>query len=524
MNPDFRLLGLLAGDEGLRTADVSARGGSVVPSDWGWNLATHRLFQSARPVHPIRARPRTLRELNWENGVSYCSFVVTDGDNLIVTMGTYATDSRWFGSKRRGNMALGWQFPPSADRFAPVIWAHYLDPLSTVALRDNECALSGVSGDGVFFVGPANDTIHTLGALTPSGRDGVLSKQAAQLNRWLKARAINTISGFVWNAGAWSKSQSGWDVYGAALQRPAGFLVDTYDASYTSAHDDLKWTRDQADNEIPVKACDYALWEPAQTPFGHTRREMAGLINAAPHPANPTSASFLHISAHAWSWMDPAQGQQGIVEEVYQTKQLLAGHVRMVRPDEFLLQMRLRLKTAQELRNYSGRLQAKLDQLDSLASPSDTAAAARAQAKAALARAQGLVSVNPEGAFNAFKEADRLTEVARLSFVSLQLSDRLLALHCVDEAAPLYHFSLCETDPTALPVRQYEVQFSSSASFTNLLASVTLAATTLRHTNCSGWLRVRAQGDSHGDWGAWSPPAKLPKPGSSSRDQASRRR
>jgi hypothetical protein len=513
MNPDFRHLGVLAGDEGLRIADVSARGGTVVPADWGWNLATHKTFQNVKPVHPMRARPRTWRDLNWENGVSYCTFVVTDGDNLIVTMGSYATDSRWFGSPRRGATPLGWQLPPSANRFAPAIWAHYVYPLSPFALRDDECVLTGVSGDGIFYVGAADAAGHTLGALTSGGRDSVLSKQAAGLNQWLKAQAVNSITGFVWNNEAWTNSQSGWDVYGAALERPLGFLVDTYDASYTGAHGDLKWTRDKDGNEIPVKACDAALWEPAQTPFGHTHQQMADLINTASHPANPTPASFLHVSAHAWSWADTLKGQQGIVEEVYQTKQLLAGHVRMVRPDEFLLQLRLRLKTGQELTNYAARLQAKLDQLDGSSTSSAAAATVRSQAKTVLAQAKGLIPGTPEAAFNSLKEADRLTEVARLSFLTLQITDGLLVVNCVDEAVPLHHFSLREIDPAALPVRQYQAQFSDSSRFTNLLADVTVGEASLRHTNYDCWVRVRAQGDSHGDWGEWTQPAKLPRKG-----------
>jgi hypothetical protein len=511
MNTNFRHLGVMPGDEGNRIAEVSVRGGTVVPGDWAWNIATHQRLANIKPRKPVRARPRTMRDLSWENGVSYCTFMMTDGDNLIVTMGTYATDTRWFGSTRRAVTPMGWQLPPSVSRLTPVVNAHFLDPLSVYSLKDDECALTGLSGDGVFYVGAAGDTAHTLGALTPSGRDVVLTQQAVGLNQWMKEIAINSISGFVWNKSTWDNSQSGWDVFGAPLERPLGFLVDTYDKSYTGALGGLKWTQDKNGNLIPVKACDYALWEPAQTSYGHTHTDMATIINNTPHPATPTAASFVHVSAHAWSWQDTTAGQLGIMEEVYLTKQLLASYVRMVRPDEFMMQMRLRLQTSQELNNYAARLQSKLDQLDALTAPSAAAGTAKSAAKTALATAKGQIAATPETAFNGLKEADRLTEVARLSYVTLAASGRELSMGCPMETAPLYHFALSEIDATALPVRQYEVQFSATQNFGSPAADVLVDGATLTHANAGQWARVRAQGDSHGDWGEWSAALQLPE-------------
>ncbi len=63
---------------------------------------------------------------------------------------------------------------------------------------------------------------------------------------------------------------------------------------------------------------------------------------------------LLCVSAWAQSILPNGDFEQEFVEKVYQTGQLLASHVRMVRPDEFLLQMRLRLRTTQELTNYDG--------------------------------------------------------------------------------------------------------------------------------------------------------------------------
>ncbi|MEI7632888.1 MAG: hypothetical protein WCK47_01250 [bacterium] len=497
LDDDARHCGVSAGDEGDRIAEISIRGKTTIPADWAWNLATLSRFANKTPRTPLRANPLSMRDIQWEDNVCYCAFRITDGDNLQVLEGQWSFDPRWWASPRRGQVALGWQLPPSMTRLAPVIWSSYFDPLSPIRIKPQECFVTGVSGDGVFFVGPPSDTTHSFGVLTSKGTS-LITDHAARLNEWMKKTGINIITAFPYSRTAWT----GYNFYNyaSALERPLALTVDTYSGAYVDGRGELKWTQDKKNKNIPVKATDYALWD---TPEGKTAPQIAALVNAAPHSGAPTASSFRQIIAHAWSWMDPPK--QGIVEEVYQSASIMNSYVRVVRPDEFFMQMRLRLQTSQELTGYQGTLANKVALLEAMPAPTTEAASARTLARQKLNDANPLIPANPALAFTYLKEGDQQTEIARLSFITLATSDGKVMISCPDEASPLYYFTLRETDPAALPVRCYQVQASEDPGFANPLIDIIVTRPSC--TSPPGlYVRARAQGDAHGDWGCWSAP------------------
>lgn len=498
MDEDSRFLGCSAGDEGERVSDTSIRGVVTIPADWSWNLATKSRFADLPPRSPMRANPLTLRDIQWEDNVNYCTFLITDGDNLQVLQGGWSFDSRWWASPSRGQVAMGWQLAPSLTDYAPVIFPAYFDEVSPMKVTPKDCYVIGVSGDGVFFVGPPSDTAHTFGTARASG-SALITRHAERLNEWMKAHAINIITGFTFSRTSWRNYD--FANYATALERPLGFLVDTYTGCYVDGRGELKWAADGDGFQIPVKSADYALWDAS---CGRTAAQIAGLVNAAPHSGPPVEASFKHIAAHAWSWMELPDN--GITSKIRECAMLMNDYVRVVRPDEFLMQMRLRLQTTQELNRYHSHLAVKTDELDTIAAPTSEAAEALLQARQSLTAGADLIATNPEQAFALFQQADLEVEVARLSFLSLEQTDERLFISCPSDYSPLYHYSHWEVDSEALPVRLYRVQVDTQPTFANPELDMEITASEFAPPFEECYVRVKAQGSSHGDWGHWSAP------------------
>ena len=501
LNDNARHMGVSAGDEGNRLSEMSVHGVRTVPADWVWNLATHRQFASRNPRTALRMRPLSPRDITWEDNVSYCTFVVTDGDNLQVLGGEWLFDPRWYSSARRGTIALGWQLPPSMAQYAPIILESLVDPLSPLAVTNKDCFVTGVSGDGVLFVGGPSDSAHAFGASSSKGTE-LIRDHTAALNLLLKQQAVNVITAFTWNRGTWLDYN--FANYTEALERPLGVLVDTYSRSYVDGQGEIKWSPDKDGHEMPVKAVDYSLWD---SPDGKTTAALAFAINAAPHTGSPVAGSFIHVAAHAWSWMQPPY--QGIVEEIYKTTTLMASHIRVVRPDELLMQMRFRLRSGVELVRYYDSLLAKTTELEAqVAGAMVGAATALAEAKESLAGVQPLIAINPGLAFSQLQAADRLTEIARLSFVELSRGATAMSISCPGSAPPLFNFTPAELNPSALPVAHYRLQVADSMDFETPRLDKVITDATIALPPVGHYARVQAVGE-HGDAGNWSAVANL---------------
>ena len=496
LDDDSRVMGVTAGDEGTRTSDLSIRGVAHIPSDWSWNLATLSRFASKTPRKPLRANPLTFRDIDWEDNVVYCTFVMTDGDNLQVLEGQYSFDSRWYGSPKRGTFNMGWQLAPSMTDYAPAIFSAYFDPVSPMSVTPKDSFVTGVNGDGYTYVGPSWDTSHAFGSATAAGTD-LIATHAARLNEWMKEHAINIVTTMPFTRTEWLAYD--YANYAGQLERPLGFLACTYSGCYVDAWGELKWAQDRDGFDVPVKSADYALWNAS---CGRTASQIATLVNAAPHSGAPGVDSFIYVPTHAWSWMESPD--TGIMDEIDECISSMNDYVQVVRPDEFFMQIRLRLRTSQELNRYYNHLIDKASDLESAPEATADASAALHQAEILLAQAQGLIGSDLGQAFALLKQADEQVEVARLSFVSISVDNESLILDCPIEASPLFCFAWAEADSEALPVDAYQVQVDDDSDFSSPLIDLEVRTPVLSLPAPGSFLRVRARGASHGDWGAWS--------------------
>lgn len=161
-------------DEGAYVSTLTKHGVYVHASDFNKNLAA---LSNIRPTASKLEKPKRLAPLHFNASSAFhtVTFVMTDGDNLQWTFGSWNTDSKWFGNSQRGSVPVGWTFSPSAASLGPSILQKVMSQLTP-----NDELVAGPSG-----IGYINPDLPFNGALSEFG--DITSRAMSQA-------AMNTMS------------------------------------------------------------------------------------------------------------------------------------------------------------------------------------------------------------------------------------------------------------------------------------------------------------------------------------------
>src|SRR5882672_9367619 len=116
----------------------------IVGSNWSWSSSTTSKWKvplSKQKYHPAVNLPT-------QTGKHYVAFVMSDGDNVQVLTGGWATDPKWFGSPYRGNFNMTWDFSPTLPEMNVVAFNYYYAHASDGLSKDN---FATAEGAGVSF-------------------------------------------------------------------------------------------------------------------------------------------------------------------------------------------------------------------------------------------------------------------------------------------------------------------------------------------------------------------------------------
>ncbi|MGG7177793.1 GxGYxYP domain-containing protein [Clostridium paraputrificum] len=108
-------------DEHTNVSVASKYGVSIIAADWSYNLSVLSSFPS------IPLCQGSSEMIPTEEDVHYLTFMMSDGDNQQWLLGSNYTSDKWFGSKLRDNLSLGWSLSPSIYYLAPTIFNKYYD-------------------------------------------------------------------------------------------------------------------------------------------------------------------------------------------------------------------------------------------------------------------------------------------------------------------------------------------------------------------------------------------------------------
>lgn len=258
----------------------------VHPADWAANLTTLSNFNA-------NLKQSTNSDtINDRDDVHTVCFVMSDGDNVQWTLGSFITSTKWYGSPNRGVVNLGWTVSPALCELAPTILNYFYQEAANLE-----------NAKDYFIAGPSG-----LGYIFPD-KFPAIDSAAALLNRFMAKADLNIVN-------ILGNNQS--DKYlRPFLQQENIDALFYYDYSnYSGLAGEIKWI-----NNKPAIGGRYNLWEGFNTPAS-----LASKLNSLPKDSY-SAGGYSLIPVHVWS---------NSVDDVITCANLLDSNVIVVTPDEFV--------------------------------------------------------------------------------------------------------------------------------------------------------------------------------------------
>ena len=383
--PNRPVLGWGIGDEFEIASRATRFGHFMTDTDWCLNLPLLSTETPGKDYPRKRLQnthPRTIWDLTWEDNVHYASFIMSDGDNVQWTLGDFSKseEKSWWNSPFRGKIPLGWS-----------------------TCTDNLLQLSPYTADYLFNTATANDDFVCFGGayfypdlygVSTRDRQTNLNQHTRDFTELNRFANVNTLifNNRQWDSGA---AVEAYRTFAAASPAVNGIFAFSFN-QYVAGRGNTFWVPGGQNGETPVISMRFGLWNHNGDASMGDPVKVAALLNAMPHEGEVNSDRFFStIIVHAWSWFAaPHDGQpagevdqnrggsagtgRGAAAAVWCSALLNPG-VRLVTPTDFLLQMRLRLRTR-------STIDAALSELERAADGKAAAHGAIKDARAALAR------------------------------------------------------------------------------------------------------------------------------------------
>jgi hypothetical protein len=253
--------------EGDLFSQASQDDQQVVASNWSWSSSTTSKWK----VPIAKQKFHASMNVPTQTGKHYVAFVMSDGDNVQVLTGDWATNPKWFGSPYRGSFNMTWDLTSTLAEMNPVAFNYYYEHASNGAHKD--CFVSA-SGAGTIFPSQYPDTAGLVASMSQSMR--------------LADQNVMSIL---------DQSYDTAKLY-AILDDPQvmGLMFKTYFSDYKGLNGGLEFH-----NGKPILSVKYSLWD-----SGDTALSIANALNASTHCDGLTdSASYSIVNVHPWSTLGP---------------------------------------------------------------------------------------------------------------------------------------------------------------------------------------------------------------------------
>ena len=202
---------------------------------------------------------------------------MSDGDNVQVLTGGWATDPKWYGSPYRGNFNMTWDLTSTLGEMNPIAFNYYYQHASSGAHQD--CFVSS-GGAGLVFPSQYPDITGLVASISQS------LKVADQFVVSIVDPAYNTST-----------------LYPILDDvQVMGMMFKTYASYYKGRNGAIDWH-----NGKPIVSVKYSLWDGADTALS-----IANDLNASiHHDALNDPASYSIVNVHPWSTLGPSGSGSG---------------------------------------------------------------------------------------------------------------------------------------------------------------------------------------------------------------------
>jgi hypothetical protein len=302
-------------------------------SDWCMNLAMlsitgNEKIKKIKTVNPAK--------IIWETDAIYHSFVMSDGDNMQWTLGSFINNPDFWSNEHNGNVPMAFTTCMiNLSMAAPDV----LDVLMKSQPRNVSLA---EYGGGYYY--------PDLFASKRPHREELLREFARIVNVHMQKIGIK-VFGFICHKLDSKEALEAYRIFAEELNGIAGMIAVQY-SPYNGGYGKVFWVRDRKGDNIPVLSARGQIWANLEKEKSGTPSQIATMINEDAVNKIPEGEIAWTI-VHAWSRFEKESKENIVsaaqdshaprgVTPVYWCKQLLNKKVRVVPVDELLWRLRIR--------------------------------------------------------------------------------------------------------------------------------------------------------------------------------------
>lgn len=326
VKPLSPILGWGCGDEFEFTKLASEWGHFNTASDWCTNLP---FISAAAPNIPLKKVKEIAPEkINFSDTTYVHSFVMSDGDNMQWTMGSFVDNSNYLGHSRATSEGINWTLCPSN--------LAVISPTSWNAIVEKQGKASYIEYGGGY-------QYPDLFAIKRENRKELLREFAKRLNCFLKETNIK-IFGVICQDVTSDRAQEAFQIYAEELTDITGIIAIQYFPYELGKK--VFWYSNKQGMQIPVVTATFSLWNEVSKQRSNcgTPEYISSLVNRDEKLA-VGKERYSWTIVHAWSDFSKTSKstlQNAIgVNPILATQKLLDNNIRMVSLNELLWRIRM---------------------------------------------------------------------------------------------------------------------------------------------------------------------------------------
>lgn len=335
VKPLSPILGWGCGDEYDFTSLIAQWGHVNTATNWCWNLPL--ISSVSERVELKKTAEISPEQINFNDTISFHSFVMSDGDNMQWTMGAFLDSPAYLGNQDRDRVGLSWTLcPTELSIVSPFTW----NSLAEIQ-KGNFSYLE--YGGGYQY--------PDLFAENRPNRIELLREFARRVNYHLKKLDIK-IFGFICRDVSSKAAQEAFQIYAEEMENITGMLAVQYFPYELDG--EIYWKTNKKGIDIPVVTSRYSIWDEINPlrPRAGTPEFISSMINRdVTISHNKGENMFTWTIVHAWSDFEkssklvkyPSIG----LNPVKTSQDLLIDNVKVVSANELLWRIRMKYRPEQ---------------------------------------------------------------------------------------------------------------------------------------------------------------------------------
>lgn len=337
VKPLSPILGWGCGDEYDFTSLISQWGHVNTATNWCWNLPL--ISSMASKVRLEKNNEISPKDINFRDTLSYHSFVMSDGDNMQWTMGSFLDNTAYLGGMKDKNVNLSWTLCPiELSVVSPYTWN------SLVKVKTNAYSYLEYGGGYQY---------PDLFAVNRPNRKELLRDFAKRVNIHLNELGIK-IFGFICRDVASPAAQEAFQIYAEELEGITGMVAVQYFPYELDGS--IYWKKNKEGIDIPIVTSRYSIWDEVnlQRPRAGTPEYVASLINRdVMSNINKGDNMLTWTIVHAWSDFTNSSKLVSFpsigVNPVQTAQSLLINKIKTISLNELLWRIRMKYRPQQTI-------------------------------------------------------------------------------------------------------------------------------------------------------------------------------